>query len=104
MENPQHHTLAPLDRPEAERPWATEPREMPHNGYQDRQHRQPHPAETVHNGLPPGPRAYMSTTGSPNGLEEERMTEMTRAGVQVELKKRKRVRHFGSTSNDADER
>ena len=103
MENSQQHVLAPLDRSEAERRWATEPREVPHTGYQELQHRQPRPTEPVHNGMPSVPHAYMGAS-SPNGMEEERTTEMTRAGVQVELKKRKRVRHVGWIWDYADER
>ncbi|KAJ4365007.1 hypothetical protein N0V83_008623 [Neocucurbitaria cava] len=90
MEHPQQHTLAPLDRSEAERRWATEPREMPQNGYQDLQHRQPRPTEPVQNSLPPVSYASMGPMGSPSSRDEERVTETTRAGVQVELKKRKR--------------
>ncbi|CAO2658519.1 Nn.00g062420.m01.CDS01 [Neocucurbitaria sp. VM-36] len=87
MEPSQHHTLASLNRSEAERRWATEPREVPQNNYQDLQHRQPRPTEPVQNGMPPVSHASLGPIGSPSGRDE---VEITRAGVQVELKKRKR--------------
>jgi hypothetical protein len=87
MEPPQQRNLPPLSRLETERRWATEPREMPHNNYQEFQRREPHPAEPFRAVSP----TRMPGTSDPNELEDPTATEVTRAGVQVELKKRKRV-------------
>jgi hypothetical protein len=85
MDAPQLPSLPPLGRPDAERRWQTEPRELPHASHQQFQHREPRPIEhTRSNALSPE-----SQSMSRDMLEE---TEFTRAGVQVELKKRKRVR------------
>lgn len=83
MENPQQRTLPPLDRPEVERRWATEPREV-------RQHHEPRPSDLFHNSGPSAPRPSLGQMDDLNSFEEG-ATELTRAGVQVELKKRKRV-------------
>jgi hypothetical protein len=79
----------PLGRPESERRWATEPRELhqQHYGHHDFQHREPRPTEPVHNSEPSATHDH-----NPAEREDTSVTEVTRAGVQVELKKRKRVR------------
>ncbi|KAH6875339.1 maltose O-acetyltransferase [Alternaria rosae] len=83
MEAPPLPTLPPLGRPDAERRWQTEPRELPHAAHQHFQHREPHPIEhTRTNDMSPESQSL-----SRDMIEE---TEFTRAGVQVELKKRKR--------------
>jgi hypothetical protein len=90
MENPQQRSQAdPLGRPESERRWATEPRELhqQHYSHHDFQHREPRPTEPVHNGKPSATHDHDSPE-----REDTSVTEVTRAGVQVELKKRKRVR------------
>ena len=82
MENPQP------SRPESDRRWATEPRELHQQPYSrhDFQHREPRPTEPISNGK-------LSATHDDDSPEPEdaNATELTRAGVQVELKKRKRV-------------
>lgn len=87
MEPPPQRSLPPLGRPETERRWATEPREMSHNTYQDFQRREPRPTEPFHAVSP----TRMHAKTDLNELEDANATEVTRAGVQVELKKRKRV-------------
>jgi hypothetical protein len=79
MEAPQLPSLPPLGRLDAERRWQTEPRELPHTTHHF-QHREPHPTEPS--------RSNVLSPESRDMIEE---TEFTRAGVQVELKKRKRV-------------
>lgn len=90
MEAPQQRNLPPVERPDAERRWATEPRELPHNGYQELQHREPRPTEPAHSALPPVSHVSMGPMSDSNGHDDTSPTELTRAGVQVELKKRKR--------------
>jgi hypothetical protein len=90
MEAPQLPSLPPLGRPDAERRWQTEPRELPHASHQHFQHREPRPTEPARsNDMSPE-----SHSMSRDMVEE---TEFTRAGVQVELKKRKRVRPLSLT-------
>jgi hypothetical protein len=97
MENPQQRSQAdPMTRPECDRRWATEPRELPqqHYSHPDFQHREPRPTEPVQN-------IKSSVTDDRDSPEQEdtNATEVTRAGVQVELKKRKRVCSL-NVSND----
>lgn len=83
MEAPQQRSLPPLGRLDVERRWQTEPRELPHTGHQHHvEHLERRPTEPVRSSL-----------GSIVELEQDdtSATEVTRAGVQVELKKRKRV-------------
>ena len=83
MEAPQQRSLPPLGRLDVERRWQTEPRELPHTGHQHHlEHLERRPTEPVRNSV-----------GSIVELEQDdtSATEVTRAGVQVELKKRKRV-------------
>ncbi|RAR02992.1 maltose o-acetyltransferase [Stemphylium lycopersici] len=82
MEAPQQRSLPPLGRLDVERRWQTEPRELPHTGHQHHvEHLERRPTEPVRSSL-----------GSIVELEQDdtSATEVTRAGVQVELKKRKR--------------
>ncbi|KAF1940187.1 trimeric LpxA-like protein [Clathrospora elynae] len=88
MEAPQRN-LPPLTRPEGERRWATEPRELPHNSYQEFQHREPRP-ERLNNGMLPISPTRMDRVGESLEMDDTNAMEVTRAGVQVELKKRKR--------------
>jgi len=84
MEAPPLPTLPPLGRPDAERRWQTEPRELPHAAHQHFQRHESRPIEhTRTNDMSPDSQSL-----SRDMIEE---TEFTRAGVQVELKKRKRV-------------
>jgi len=84
MEAPPLPTLPPLGRPDAERRWQTEPRELPHAAHQHFQHHESRPTEHSRtNDMSPESQSL-----SRDMIEE---TEFTRAGVQVELKKRKRV-------------
>lgn len=85
MDNNQQRTLPPLDRPDAERRWATEPRQV-----SDMQYRDPRPTEPPLAMPAPSQNPVASVT-SPDSPEEQTPTGVTRAGVQVELKKRKRV-------------
>ncbi|CAN9288112.1 unnamed protein product [Alternaria alternata] len=78
METPQLPSLPPLGRPDAERRWQTEPRELPHATHHF-QPREPRPTEPSRN-----------NALSPESRDMIEETEFTRAGVQVELKKRKR--------------
>ncbi|KAE8825653.1 hypothetical protein PTNB73_08650 [Pyrenophora teres f. teres] len=87
MDAPQQRSLPPLGRPDAERRWQTEPRELPHTGHQHFEHREPRPADPIRNGLPPDAHGSIDST-TENELDHS--TEVTRAGVHVELKKRKR--------------
>ncbi|KAF1834955.1 hypothetical protein BDW02DRAFT_579146 [Decorospora gaudefroyi] len=82
MEAPLQRSLPPLV---SERRWATEPRELPHNGFQNFQPREPRPSELVHDARSSATHARESPE-----MEDSNATEVTRAGVQVELKKRKR--------------
>jgi hypothetical protein len=79
IEAPQLPSLPPLGRPDVERRWQTEPRELPHATHHF-QPREPRPTEPTRN-----------NAMSPESREIIEATEFTRAGVQVELKKRKRV-------------
>lgn len=96
MENPQHRTLPPLDRLEAERRWATEPRDMPYNGYQELQPREPRPTEpqtTESRSTEPRSAVAQGPMGNVSELHDHEQTNVvdaTRAGVQVEPKRRKR--------------
>ncbi|KAL6707139.1 hypothetical protein ACN47E_004686 [Coniothyrium glycines] len=86
MDNPQQRTLPPLDCAEAERRWATEPREMPHNGYQELQPRENRLAEST-------PGAAQGPTSNVTELfthEQTIGTELARSGMQAEPKRRKR--------------
>lgn len=87
MEHPQARTLPPSDRIDNERSWA------PYNGYPE-----PHPqhrdllrttdSDLLQNSVSP---AQISVVDAQNGLERSSTTEITKAGVQVDHKKRKRV-------------
>ncbi len=90
MENSQHRNL-PLPAPpapEAERRWVIHPREPSNASYQETQQHEARPTSSAHNDGPSTAHGSMGTMSDPNGHEE---TEVTRAGVHVELKKRKRV-------------
>ncbi|KAI0584538.1 WbbJ Acetyltransferase [Pyrenophora tritici-repentis] len=87
MEAPQQRSLPPLARPDPERRWQTEPRELPHAGHQHFEHREPRPADPIRNGIPPDAHGPIDST-TENDVDHS--TEVTRAGVHVELKKRKR--------------
>jgi hypothetical protein len=89
METPQPRSQAEqLSRPESDRRWATEPRELHQQPYSrhDFQHREPRPTEPVSNG-----KLSASHDDDSPESEDANATELTRAGVQVELKKRKRA-------------
>ncbi|KAF2690719.1 hypothetical protein K458DRAFT_426170 [Lentithecium fluviatile CBS 122367] len=89
MEHPQSRTLPPMERPDSERSWA-QSRDVPHNGYHDSQHRDSRRME--HDGMNTHSASHseLNGMGDPNDLDHSNTTEMTRAGVQVDPKKRKR--------------
>ncbi|CBX92088.1 hypothetical protein IAQ61_000276 [Plenodomus lingam] len=90
-EDTHHRTLPPLERSDMERRWATEPRDLPQNGYQDMQRRETRPAEPTHNPGPSNPPHALVKVMSDPHYEDEHAREIARAaGIQVELKKRKR--------------
>ena len=75
---PHQRTLPPIDRPDPERRWTSDP-----NSY-EAQHRDVHTLEPMQTSQPP------SSAKTEPSVYEESVTELTRAGVQVEMKKRKR--------------
>jgi acetyltransferase-like isoleucine patch superfamily enzyme len=89
MDAPQQPSLPPLGRPDAERRWQTEPRELPHTGHQHFDQREPRPAESARPSVPSDTHARIGSAGETDP-DDANTTEVTRAGVQVELKKRKR--------------
>jgi hypothetical protein len=95
MDAPQQPSLPPLGRPDAERRWQTEPRELPHTGHQHFDQREPRPAESARPSVPSDTHARIGSAGETDP-DDANTTEVTRAGVQVELKKRKRVSHSAS--------
>lgn len=91
MDHPRDLTLPPIDRREPERRWNTEPLEVPYKSYQQ----ESKPRSTVDLGDKITPSVPSSHTPRPviddlNEPEREGTMETTRAGVQVEMKKRKR--------------
>lgn len=88
MDHQQSRTLPPMDR--ADSPWPPS-RDGP-NGYPDPQNRDPRPMEPPQDNMHPnsGPPSQLNGI-DPNGPERSSTTEITRAGVQVDPKKRKRV-------------
>jgi hypothetical protein len=97
MENPQQRSQTDtMSRPESDRRWQTEPRELhqQHYNHHDFQHREPRPTEPFPNDKP----SAADDLDSPE-QEDTNATEVTRAGVQVELKKRKRVRSPTASSD-----
>lgn len=80
-----------MDRPETERSWAPS-HDTSRNAYSD-QHRDSRPMEHSQDGSysSTGPQTQMSGLDLPNGLERSSTTEITKAGVHVDPKKRKRV-------------
>lgn len=91
MDAPQQPSLPPLGRPDAERRWQTEPRELPHSAHQHFDHREPRPVESARTTMSSDSHAHIGSSAGEAELDETSTTEVTRAGVQVELKKRKRV-------------
>lgn len=86
METTQQRTLPPLERSEAERRWATEPRELSHSAFHELQPREARPTEPASSG-PQGPILNASEL---NGHEQSINPEMIRPGMQGEPKRRKR--------------
>jgi len=99
MDAPQQRSLPPLGRPDPERRWQTEPRELPHTAHQHFEHRDPRPTDPIRNGMPPDAHGSIDTTAE---TELDDSTEVTRAGVHVELKKRKRVRPPATFSDQSN--
>ncbi|KAF2849016.1 maltose O-acetyltransferas-like protein [Plenodomus tracheiphilus IPT5] len=89
-ENAQQRTLPPLERADIERRWATEPRELPQSAYQEMQRHDNRPTEPFQKGGPSNPTHSLLNVLSEPNYDDEHAREMARAGVQVELKKRKR--------------
>ncbi|KAF2732439.1 hypothetical protein EJ04DRAFT_337047 [Polyplosphaeria fusca] len=90
----QQRILPPIDRPGHERNWAPrESQEAGHNGYSEshyRDHRAMDSARESNNRASTSPTHMNGATDSQDGLEHSSTTELTRAGVQVDPKKRKR--------------
>lgn len=86
METSQQRTLPPLERPEPERRWATEPRELSHGSYHDLQPRAVRPTESVSS----GPQEIMCNSSEAKHHEQGVSSELTRPGMQGEPKRRKR--------------
>ncbi|KAH8726731.1 hypothetical protein GQ44DRAFT_725910 [Phaeosphaeriaceae sp. PMI808] len=88
----QQCMLPPIDHPGPNRRWTIESRELSHSDDQRLQHRDPHPIERFHSNTTQvvGLYATMSSISESNGVEGASTTELTRAAVQVEPKKRKR--------------
>ena len=84
--------MASQDRPETERSW-TQPHDASHNGYRDHQHHDARRMDRSHDDMNShqNPHAQLNGSEDPNDHEHSSTTEMTRAGVQVDPKKRKRV-------------
>jgi hypothetical protein len=106
MEHPQTRTLPPIDRADYDRNWPpreTHPvsptkwisRDSPPNGVHHRDHRgmdhsrDPNSTSPTHNGM----------LDSHHLSDPSSTTEMTRAGVQVDTKKRKRVSYLDSIND-----
>ncbi|KAF2636038.1 hypothetical protein P280DRAFT_163341 [Massarina eburnea CBS 473.64] len=92
MEHTQSRTLPPLDRTaDSDRAWPP-PRNGPHNNYHEAHHRDPRPMEPSSDAMNRESQhdSQVVTMEGPNGFERSSTTEMTRAGVQVDPKKRKR--------------
>lgn len=91
MEHSQQRSLPSMDRAEHERNWPPrDSQDGTQNGYSDPQHRDPRSVEA-----PQDPNSSThpqgGAVGPDNGVERSSTTEITRAGVQVDPKKRKRV-------------
>ncbi|KAI8930590.1 hypothetical protein NX059_012200 [Plenodomus lindquistii] len=86
----QQRTLPSLERSDIERRWATEPRELPQNAYQDVQRSDVRPTEPLHNGGSSNPAHSIMNVLSETNYDDEHARELARAGVQVHVKKRKR--------------
>ncbi|KAF2002650.1 hypothetical protein P154DRAFT_131490 [Amniculicola lignicola CBS 123094] len=87
MDSSQQRTLPPMDRPEQDRNWA--PREtQERNSYSEprREHRNTDPSQDPNSNRDQG----MGSGESQHAMERSSTTEMTRAGVQVDTKKRRR--------------
>lgn len=81
MEQPQQRTLPPMDRADHERNWQRrESHDLPHGNYSN-DHRDSRDLETSPDSM-----------NAPSGMVNSDGVEITRAGVQVDPKKRKRVR------------
>ncbi|KAF1955622.1 hypothetical protein CC80DRAFT_87932 [Byssothecium circinans] len=90
MERPPSRTLPPLDRIETDRTWPP-PHNGPRNGYHEAHHRDPRPMELASDAIRDSHTdIHMPAMDSSDGFERSSTTEMTRAGVQVDPKKRKR--------------
>lgn len=92
MDHSQPRARPVMDRPESERPWDPS-QATSHHGYQETQRREPRLTEHPQEGMHPNStsQSQASAVDASNGLERSNTTEITRAGVQVDPKKRKRV-------------
>ena len=100
IEGPREYP--PMEHPEHDRSWAArDPRETVHNTTSELPHRDSRGFDSLDraNTSPPNGSLSMGSVDSPISVERSNTTEVTRAGVQVDPKKRKRVRHFWSTKN-----
>jgi hypothetical protein len=91
VEYPQPNTLPPMERSDPERAWA---QSHDRNGYHEVQRRDPRPREPSHDNMRPHSASYAQLNGVDDSDELEQhssTTEITRAGVHVDPKKRKRV-------------
>ncbi|KAH8696898.1 hypothetical protein GQ44DRAFT_733544 [Phaeosphaeriaceae sp. PMI808] len=92
VELAQQRILPPIDHPEPNKGWTTKPRELSRNDKQRPQHRDPRPMERFHSNTTPVPELHapMNSMSESSSVEGAGTTELTRATVQVEPKKRKR--------------
>jgi hypothetical protein len=89
MEPSHPRTLPPMDRPDPERAWP-QSHNGPHNGYHESHRRDSRTMDLSSEGMLHS-EAHMPAMDDPHRLERSSTIEMTRAGVQVDPKKRKRV-------------
>jgi hypothetical protein len=87
MEQPQQRTLPPIDRAEHDRNWPPREGQDPNPHYPD-----PRAIGPSQEGMNPHPVAHMNGSMDPQySMERSSTMETTRAGAQVDPKKRKRV-------------
>lgn len=90
MEHSQQRTLPPMDRAEHDRNWPPRDSQDPNNAHYPNSRVVEMPQDGMHPQSVPGSQANGSMD-SQHSLERSSTTEITRAGVQVDPKKRKRV-------------
>jgi hypothetical protein len=92
----QARALPPMDRPDSDRTW-TQSHDVPPNGHRDHQHHDHQHDDARRSDRHDDHSSHPSSLSQFNAMEDHNdfdhpgATEMTRAGVQVDPKKRKRV-------------